>query len=84
MRSDIEEELGGALALATTLAEIGFSEGYFTEAFLSAETGIRTLMLTLGEGRTSEAAMLAVQAARVCVDPDIGVWDPIASTVRPN
>jgi len=84
VRSEIEEEMSKALALATTLAEVGFSEGYFTEAFLPTEAGIRTLTLTLGEERTYEAARLAVQSARVSVDPSVGVWDSDVGSVLPN
>jgi hypothetical protein len=84
LRSEMEEERGGALALATTLAESGFSEAYFTEVFLPIEAGIETLTLTLGEQRTHEIAGLAVQSARVSVDPDIGVWDPGVGSVLPN
>jgi hypothetical protein len=84
VRSDLEEELGGALALATTLAEIGFSESYFTKAFLPTEAGIRTLTFTLGEQRTYEVAKLAVQSARVSVDPAVGVWDPDVGSVLPD
>ena len=84
VRSDIEEEVGGVLDLAVTLVEIGLSEDFFLDVFLPTQAGVRTLRLTLGEEGAREALMRAFQSARVSVDPDFGVWDPVAGNVRPN
>ena len=53
-RAEIEEQVGGPLSLATTLAEIGFPETYFDEVFLRVEAAVQSLVVALSEGRSLE------------------------------
>jgi hypothetical protein len=54
VRGSIEEQIGGPVALTTTLADIGFPEEFFTDVFLAVEASIETLVLSLAEGRALE------------------------------
>jgi len=54
VRAAIEEEIGGADALAATLAEVGFTVDFFDAVFLYIEAGIDAIVATLAAGRVSE------------------------------
>lgn len=54
VRASIEEQVGGPLSLAATLADIGFPEDFFDEVFVRLEAAIDTLVLALAEGQNLE------------------------------
>jgi len=54
VRAAIAEEIGGADALASTLADVGFAEDFFTSVFLYIEASIDAIVATLAVGRVSE------------------------------
>jgi parvulin-like peptidyl-prolyl isomerase len=54
VRAAIAEEIGGADALAATLADIGFTEDFFDSVFLFIEAGIDAIVVTLAAGSVSE------------------------------
>jgi parvulin-like peptidyl-prolyl isomerase len=54
IRDSITEQVGGALSLTATLAEIGFPQSFFDDVFLPVEAAIETLVAALAEGRSLE------------------------------
>ncbi len=83
-RRHLEELAGGPLELQAIHLTVGQPEDHFTDVVLPFEAGLSTLVGAIGLERAVEALMRASESARVSVDPDIGVWDPIAGTVHPS
>ena len=54
VRTSIEEQVGGPLALTATLADIGFPEDFFDDVFIPVEAAIEALVLSLAGGRSLE------------------------------
>ena len=54
VRATIEAQVGGPLALAATLADIGFPEDFFEDVFVPLEAAIETLVISLAEGQSLE------------------------------
>lgn len=54
VRAAIAQEIGGPDELASTLADVGFAEDFFTTVFLSIEASIDAIVATLAVGRVNE------------------------------